>query len=119
MALWEDMTELEQAEATYSDMHKDAYGFRPRDVTEGWTLEQYEAEFAILEKAIAESIAETREYQQACSEIFEERVLDVIASGAGDRETALRWIMDGSEAGGDWEYFCFLNGLSYGYFRSK
>jgi hypothetical protein len=37
--------------------------------------------------------------------------------GAKDRATALRWIMDASQAGGDWEYFCFLNGLPYGYFR--
>jgi hypothetical protein len=37
--------------------------------------------------------------------------------GARDRETALRWIIDASPAAGDWEYFCFLNGLPYGYFK--
>jgi len=25
--------------------------------------------------------------------------------------------MDASQADGDWEYFCFLNGLPYGYFK--
>ena len=37
---WEDMTELEQAQCTFWDMYKDAYGVRPRGVdTSGWTLE--------------------------------------------------------------------------------
>jgi hypothetical protein len=39
--------------------------------------------------------------------------------GARDRETALRWIMEASTANGDWEYFCFLNGLPYRYFERK
>jgi len=25
-------------------------------------------------------------------------------------------LMDASDANGDWDYFCFLNGLPYGYF---
>ena len=29
---WEDMTDLEQAQCTYWDMYKDAYGHRPRSV---------------------------------------------------------------------------------------
>ena len=29
---WEDMTDLEQAQCTYWDMYKDAYGVRPRGV---------------------------------------------------------------------------------------
>jgi hypothetical protein len=29
---WEDMTDLEQAQCTYWDMYKDAYGHRPRGV---------------------------------------------------------------------------------------
>ena len=36
-------------------------------------------------------------------------------SGAKIREVALGWLMDTSGANGDWEYFCFLNGLPYGY----
>jgi hypothetical protein len=29
---WEEMTDLEQAQCTYWDMYKDAYGHRPRGV---------------------------------------------------------------------------------------
>ena len=28
---WEEMTPLERAHETYSDMYKDAHGFRPRN----------------------------------------------------------------------------------------
>jgi hypothetical protein len=42
---WEDMTQLEQAQATFWDMYKDAHGFRPRHIdTSAWTIEQFEAE---------------------------------------------------------------------------
>jgi hypothetical protein len=27
--------------------------------------------------------------------------------------------MDASNASGDWEYFCYLNGLPYGYFNKE
>ena len=36
---WDELSELEQAQATFWDMYKDAYGVRPRGVdTSGWTL---------------------------------------------------------------------------------
>ena len=46
---WEEMTDLEQAQCTYWDMYKDAYGYRPRGVdTSTWTLTDFEQEFASL-----------------------------------------------------------------------
>ena len=57
---------------------------------------------------------------------FCKRIEDTIKTGAGNRETALRWIMDAdlggvdvdaANANGDWEYLCYLNGLPYGYFK--
>ena len=47
---------------------------------------------------------------------FEARVAGLIASGAGDRATAIRWIADAEGAEGDAEYLCFLLGLEYDYF---
>ena len=36
---WEELTELEQAQATFWDMYKDAHGFRPRHIdTSSWTF---------------------------------------------------------------------------------
>lgn len=50
---------------------------------------------------------------------FEQHVTNTICMGARNRETALRWIMEASNADGDWEYLCFLNDLPYGYFNKE
>ena len=114
---WEDLSELEQCRETYWDMYKDAYGFRPRGVdTDSWTVEQYIQEFDHLEQVIQQRISEQREEQADAALRFEDRVLQLIGLGAGNRETALRWIDDADGSYGDMEYLCFLNGLPYGYF---
>ena len=59
---------------------------------------------------------EEREQAESIAK-FEQHVTNTMCMGAGDRETALRWIMDASTAEGDWEYFCYLNNLPYGYFK--
>lgn len=117
---WEEMSGLEQAQTIWWDMYKDAHGFRPRGIdTSSWTLEDFQQEFKYLQDTIEACIARQAEAEQAAIQKFESRVVEVIAMGAGDRATALRWIMEGSEADGDWEYYCYLNNLPYGYFKSN
>jgi hypothetical protein len=114
---WEEMTALEQAQCTYSDFHKDAYGFRPRNDVSDWTLEDFDREFAIFARVCEENRIQQEAAEAEATAKFEQHVTNTICMGAKDRATALRWIMDASQADGDWEYFCFLNGLPYGYFR--
>jgi hypothetical protein len=115
---WEEMSDLEQAQATFWDMYKDAYGFRPRHVdTSGWTLSDFDREFADLDKvmtanAAAEKIAEAR-----AVEAFERRVAELISMGAKDYEMALRWIHEAEETNGDDSYLAWTLGLPYMYFR--
>jgi hypothetical protein len=45
---WDELSQMEQAECIYSDMHKEAYGFRPRNDISEWTMEDFEAEFKVL-----------------------------------------------------------------------
>jgi len=88
----------------YSDFHKDAYGFRPRGINyDEMTLEDLQADFDRF-SAICESNDREEEARSdyAIAE-FERRVQSVIDIGAGDRETALRWILD-SYDGGDMMY---------------
>ena len=115
---WEEMTVLEQMQCQYWDMYKDAYGVRPRGVdTTSWTEADFMAEFDLLAMVInAEDLAR-KEAEATAVEKFEQHVINTMCMGARDRETALRWIMDASTAKGDWEYFCFLNGLPYRYFE--
>jgi hypothetical protein len=118
MLSWEDMSQLEQAQCIYWDMYKDAYGVRPRGIdTTDWSLEQFEKEFEFLGKVIEQEEIARKAAEAEAIVKFEQHVTNTICMGARDRETALRWIFEASQADGDEEYFCFLNGLPYGYFR--
>lgn len=117
---WEELSDLEKAQATFWDFYKDVNGFRPRHIdTSSWTLADFDREFQLLGQQLevnnqAEAVAEAEAVAK-----FEQHVTNTICMGAGDRETALRWIMEASSANGDWEYLCFDLGLPYHYFQVK
>jgi hypothetical protein len=115
---WEEMSALEQAQCTYSDYHKDAYGFRPRGIdTSTWTLEDFDREFAVFARVCEQNRIEREAAEAEAMVKFEARVADLIGSGAGNRETAIRWIHEAEDTNGDDEYLCYCVGLPYGYFR--
>lgn len=104
-----------------SDSFKDAHGFRPRGI---WDFESMsDAELLALsdrvyeEACLAHKEEEGRQAQSA--ERFEELVLGIIAMGAGNRQTALKWLL-AAEAD-DWRpydlpgMFCFEYNLSTSY----
>jgi hypothetical protein len=112
------LSELEELECIYCEMHKDVYGVKAR-----WyraeSVEQARADLERLSAAAELEAIREREEQNAAAVRFEQRVADTIALGAGDRETALRWIHDAEETGGDPEYLCYVAGLRYGYFKAE
>ena len=115
---WDELSELEQAREIYWDMHKDAYGVRPRCIdTSAWTIEDFEAEFVILGQAIEAEEKVRVAAQENAIFSFEKRVDDLIFSGAKDRATAMRWIHEAEDTNGDDEYLCYTLGLPYQYFR--
>ena len=114
---WEEMSALEQAQCTYWDMYKDAYGVRPRGVdTSFWTLEQFEAEFADLGRAIDQEEAQRKIDEAVAITKFEDSVTNLMHTGT-NRERVIAWLMDAEGANGDYEYFCFTQGLPYTYFK--
>lgn len=114
---WEEMSTLEQYACQYWDMHKDAYGVRPRCIdTSSWTEADFEAEFVILAKTIDANYKEQLAQEAVAQHDFEMRVLSLLQTGAKDREMALRWIHEAEGSNGDDEYLCFLLGLPYRYF---
>ena len=116
---WEQMSYLEQAQSIFWDMYKDAHGIRPRGIdTSTWTLADFQLEFASLEVVIVREEDQRKVSEAEAIAKFEEHVTNTICMGARDRETALRWIMDASNANGDWEYLCYDLGLPYHYFRN-
>ncbi len=114
---WEEMSTLEQYACQFWDMHKDAYGFRPRGIdTSLWTEEQFEAEFVSLSETIDANYKQQLAQEAVAQHDFEMRVLSLLQTGAKDREMALRWIHEAEGSNGDDEYLCFLLGLPYRYF---
>ena len=80
-------------ENVFSDLHKDAYGFRPRghefyDATPERKQEIWDYFCTIVE----ENIAAEREHEARALRDFEQEVENMIDLGAGDRTTALRWM---------------------------
>ena len=114
------MSTLEQYACTYWDMHKDAYGVRPRGIdTSSWTEADFEAEFVILAQAIEQENIVRKASEERAEHDFEMRVLGLLQTGAKDRAMALRWIHEAEGSNGDDEYLCYLIGLPYGYFRKE
>ena len=115
---WEELSYKEQLAAEHYDFYKEVHGIRPRWMDyDAMTVEELEAEMAQLSKEADYVFAEEKRIQEENVAKFEQHVTNTICMGARDRETALRWIMDASQADGDWEYFCYLNGLPYTYFK--
>jgi hypothetical protein len=114
---WEEMSALEQAQCLFWDLYKDAHGVRPRWIdTSTWTLEDFDAEFASLGKVIEANYKEQQAAEAEAIVRFEDRVQNLMHTGTS-RERVIAWLMDAEGANGDFEYFCFTQGLPYGYFK--
>jgi hypothetical protein len=114
---WEELSELEQLAAEYSDYFKSAYGYRPRGIdTCNWTVEQFNAEFEVLAAVCKGNEIARKQAEAAAAVVVEARIADLIKSGAADRATAVRWIDQAEGSNGDMSYLCFLLGVDYGYF---
>jgi len=104
---------------TFSDLHKDVYGFRPRGgLWDQWhnrtPRQKQELWNALCDELEENTKAEKAEEVRAIDK-FESRVQDVIGLGANDRITALRWIA-GQETfyhGQDVEHFVWEQGILF------
>lgn len=98
--------------------HKDAFGTKGRHYDfKNMTMEELKAEADYISKAVKNAMEEEAEAEKASVNEFEKRVSDTIASGAGDRTTALRWIMqaENMENEHDAGYICYCLNLPYSY----
>lgn len=116
--LEETGTTIEELRGCYSDMHKDAYGFRPRnwDAVKEWTHADFELVFQHLQQQIEDRIESEKEEKAKAAVEVEARITKLIEMGAGDRKTAIRWLHESEETNGDNNYLCFCLGLEYEYF---
>lgn len=95
---------IEQLACTYSDAHKDAYGFRPRNggIHNPQTVEEYEAAIEKCAATIDEQETEECRRSLAAQRELEADLARLISIGAPDRATALRWWIEGLGAEPIW-----------------
>ena len=113
------MTMFTYSDDIISDLHKDVYGYRPREAfwadwdncTPAKKQKTWDEYCNALEaNAIQEAVQEAADVAK-----FEDRVQDVIAIGAGNRTTALEWIV-GQETfyhSQDVEHFVWQQGILF------
>lgn len=115
------MTETEEREflSTYIyDEYKSVHGIRPRWMDfDAMSIEELRESANRLEQEIIESIAREKVEQEAATIEFEALITQTITTGAGDRETALRWLREAEGEMCDDGFFEYLYGLPYGYLR--
>lgn len=108
---WDDLSEKEQLESIYCDLHKDVYGVKAR-----WykaeSVEAAKADLARLQEAADAQAAHDAKAQQEAIKAFEE-----LAASYGGVETAKRWQHQAYGTDGDDEFLCYHLGLPYGYFK--
>lgn len=79
-----------------SDMHKDVYGSRPGlefwNRVERMTDAQVQELFAQLQSSVEDEILQEAVRELASQRVFEQSIQTWIDAGAGDRETAFRWM---------------------------
>lgn len=110
---WDELTEQEQLLQYISDMHKSAYGSRPRGGYDHMSVEELKVELDKLSTIANEVYEQEKAQEELCADEFESLILSVQASGAGNRESALRWLLDSSDYGGDLEYFVWSHGFLF------
>ena len=88
-------------EMTVSDLHKDAYGFRPGSYF--WSLwmagtdDEKQAMWDQLLVALEQSIQEERDRHTRAEARFAKMIAENMLLGAPDEETAVRWILEAEE----------------------
>lgn len=115
------MTQYTFDEDLVSDLHKDAYGFRPSQSF--WAIfaasngDQKQKIWDDLLETLEATVARERADEARAIEQFERRVFDLRNIGAHGRSMAISWLHQAYDTEGDDEFLEFKLGLPYGYIR--
>lgn len=108
----------------YSDLHKDARGFRPGnsgyDYWDNLTPAEKQVQWDGLVREMNERYEEEQAEEKQAVIAFEAAVDQVIESGAIDRDQAIVWMVQAENDPymfADPDFFCYKHGLPYGYLR--
>ena len=100
-----------------SDVSKEARGYRERLNWDEYTMEELEAIADSFTEELRREMKREEERTNEAIADFERLVKQYIEMGAGDRETAIRWIVEGDDeinvSHDDPSYICYRFGLPY------
>lgn len=101
-------------DATYSDLHKDVYGFRPRNV-HFETQEAFDAEYERLVKQLDVVMDEERLAKVRAIKTLKQRLRGMMRDHNIDLVTALQWDFDAMGCDGwyGWEDYCYTLGIGF------
>jgi hypothetical protein len=125
ITMTKDATKYDAIHArNFSDMHKDAYGFRPRGaIVEAWLAMspwELDAEEARLQREIEISIEEDARAEAAAALRFEAHIGKLMADFSIDRADAIRWDIEACDLTEDIKFYgmstyAYEHGLAYNY----
>ena len=108
-----------------SDLHKDAYGFRPRseEFWAAWDAADNDGKQRIWDNLLDDldrALETEREYQQEAIADLEDRIRFMISTVVGcTREDAIRYLHDVYDTNGNVESLEFELGVPFGYISKK
>jgi len=109
----------EMQDMCFSDFYKDTYGFRPRGAAweyyEALSVEEFNKDIEyMISKMEGDTLAEAQAQEEAV-QTFKQTVQKTIELGAGDEETALRWMTQSQTFyhGQDVEHYVWEQGILF------
>lgn len=102
------------SETLLSDMHKDAYGYRPGGLyPEFMTEDEVNAEYEQLQIVIYDEMAREARRELRAQRALESRITCYMLDYGINRGTALRWEWEGDGELRDLGYWAYDMGISY------
>lgn len=117
MRTWEQLTEREQLLTYISDVHKDAYGFRPRGSYDNYSVVELKAELDRLCEIAEEEYKRQQELEAEAYKALHKHLADLVSIGAKDFKQALAWDIQAEECEHDgfidFGFYCYKKGIAY------
>ena len=109
-----DRTKLQELMDDYCDLHKSVHGVKARWI---YNTDYTEAEMEFLLESLQKEgervWAEEAKQEANADAAFVAAINKMVELGAGDHKTALKWLHDAHDTGGDNRYLGFDFGCSY------
>jgi len=91
-----NINERQELETFIYEGHKDAFGRKGRHYNfDAMSIEELRAEADWINEEVVKAIDEEEAAEERALADFKKEIETIIGYGAGDRETALRWMTDG------------------------